>query len=65
MKTIALRLGYICYAIALMLILAGIVVLRRDFDMTRFDTLVMAFIFFLIVGYLLAGPPWPKRRKRR
>ncbi len=65
MKKIALRLGFICYGISLMIVLGGVLVLGRDFDLARFDTLVMALIFFLIVGYLLAGPPWPKRDKRR
>ncbi len=65
MKKIALRLGFICYGISLMIVLGGVLVLGRDFDLARFDTLVMALIFFLIVGYLLAGPPWPKRGKRR
>lgn len=65
MKKIALRLGFICYGISLMIVLGGVLVLGRDFDLARFDTLVMALIFFLIVGYLLAGPPWPTRGKRR
>ena len=65
MKKIARRLGYICYGVALAIVAGTALVLSREFDTIRFDTLVLALIFFVVMGYLLVGPPWPSSRRKR
>ena len=65
MNKIARRLGYTCYGVALAIVAGTALVPSRDFDMTRFDTLVLALIFFVVIGYLLVGPAWPSSRRKR
>jgi len=65
MKKIVLRLGYICYGVSLLIIVGGALLLHRGSDLSRLETLLMALIFFSVVGYVLAGPPWPRRSKKR
>jgi len=65
MRKIVLRLGYICYGVSVLIIVGGALLLHRGSDVSRLEALLMAFIFFSVVGYVLAGPPWPRRAKKR
>ena len=47
------------------LIVGGALLLHRGADVSRLEMLLMALIFFSVAGYVLAGPPWPRRRKKR
>jgi hypothetical protein len=51
--------------VVLAIVAGTALVLSRDFDVTRFDTLELALIFFVVMGYLLVGPPWPSSRRKR
>ena len=63
MKKLVLRLGFICYGVSMLVIVGGALLLHRGADVSRLETLLMALIFFSVAGYVLAGPPWPRRRK--
>ncbi len=65
MKKLVLRLGFICYGVSMLVIVGGALLLHRGADVSRLETLLMALIFFSVAGYVLAGPPWPRRSKKR
>jgi len=49
----------------MLIIVGGALLHHRGSDVSRLEALLMAFIFFSVVGYVLAGPPWPRRAKKR